>query len=192
MALDDIFQALEEQADKEIVTILQDARDQAGVIAEQAADEAQTVREQRLAQAEKTVRSEASQSVNAAKLEGKKKVASVKEEAVNATFTKALSLLTDIRSRGDYPALFRALAQEALQGMSGEIDVLVDPVDAELAKSTFAELGVDATVKPEISTLGGLIVSTSGGRIQRRNTLEDRLEKVQQSAQSDVAEILFS
>lgn len=192
MALDDIFVALEEQADVEIETVLQDARDQAAAIAEQATDDAEAARSARLEQAEKVTRSEASQSVNAAKLEGKKKVAAVKEIAVDTVFDQALDLLSGARGSSDYPAVFQALAQEALKGMSGDVEVYVDPADEALARSTMAALGVDAPIKPEISTRGGLVVAMQGGRIRRRNTLEDRLEKVRQSAQADVAEILFS
>ncbi len=192
MALDDIFEALEAQADTEIATVLQDARDQAGAIAEQASDDAENIRAMRLEQAEKVTRSEASQSVNAAKLEGKKKVAAVKEVAVDTAFEEALGLLSGARGSSDYAAAFQALAQEALKGMSGDVEVLVDPADEALAKSTLSALGVDAQVKPEITTRGGLVVAMQGGRIRRRNTFEDRLEKVKQSAQADVAEILFS
>lgn len=192
MALDDIFAALEQQADAEIATILQDARDQADAIAEQASEDAQNIRTMRLEQAEKVTRSEASQSVNAAKLEGKKKVAAVKEVAVDAAFDDALGLLSGARGGSDYPTVFKALAQEAMKGMSGDIEILVDPADQALAESTLAALGVDAPLKPELSTRGGLVAAMQGGRIRRRNTFEDRLEKVKQSAQADVAEILFS
>lgn len=192
MALEDIFQALEEQADVEIETVLQDARDQAAAIAEQAADDAESTRTMRVELAEKATRSEAVQSSNAAKLQAKKQVAAVKEKAVNAAFEEAMGLLSGIRSREDYPATFRALAEEALEGMSGDIDVLVDSTDAALAEETFKALAVEVNIKPEITTSGGLVVATQGGRIKRRNTFEDRLEKVRQSAQADVAEILLS
>jgi len=192
MALDDIFEALEQQADAEIEQIMQDARDQAEAIAEQASEDAENTRAARLEQAEKVTRSEASQSVNAAKLESKKKVAAVKEHAVDAAFDDALGMLSSVRGDAGYPAVFRALAQEALKGMSGDVEVHVDPADADLARATISELGVDAVVKPEISTTGGLVAAMQGGRITRRNTFEDRLDKVRHSAQADVAEILFS
>jgi len=192
MALEDIFAALEEQADKEIEEILQDARDQAEGITERAAEEAESIRTMKVDQADRATRLEASQSVNAAKLEGKKRTAAVKERAVGEAFDKALEMLSNVRGSNDYPAMFRVLVEEALQGMVGDVDVLVDPADADVARSTIASLGVDAEVKTDLTTVGGLVAATKGGRIKRRNTFEDRLDKVRQSARADVAEILFS
>jgi vacuolar-type H+-ATPase subunit E/Vma4 len=76
--------------------------------------------------------------------------------------------------------------------VSGEMVVLVDPADEELARRVLADTGVDAEVRGELSTSGGVAVLTGNGRIMRRNTLEDRLDKVRHSIQSEVAEILFS
>ncbi|MDZ4064990.1 MAG: V-type ATP synthase subunit E, partial [Coriobacteriia bacterium] len=128
----------------------------------------------------------------AAKLESKKRVAAVKQRAVADAFKTALDELGNVRSSGKYPAIFRALVEEAVAGVEGEIEALVDPADVEIARSTFSALGTQAVIKPEVKSSGGLIVRTQNGRIMRRNAFEDRLEKVEPSIQSDVAEILFS
>jgi vacuolar-type H+-ATPase subunit E/Vma4 len=192
MALEDIFQALEEQADKEIEEILQDARDQAEAIEEDARDEAETIRSRLVAETERTARSEGARTANAARLDSKKQVAAIKQEAVAKTFDSALSELESERSSGEYPKVFRALAEEAVESLDGTLEILVDPADVELAQRTFSEMGRDATVKGDISTSGGLVVLTQGGRVMRRNTFEERLDKVRQLIQSDVAEILFA
>ncbi len=44
----------------------------------------------------------------------------------------------------------------------------------------------------DLDTAGGLVVDTGGGKIIRRNTLEDRLDRVSQFLQADVARVLFS
>jgi len=192
MALEDIFRALEEQAEQECRQILEDARDQADAIIEEANEKAQEIRDNMVAEAERVTRRRASQSVNSARLETKKKVAALKQDAVAGVFDKALESMRTLRDSGAYPATFKALAEEAVAGLDGGVEVLVDPADADLARRTFEEKGIDAAVKPEISTSGGLVVVTGGGRIMRRNTLEDRLGKVRQLIQSDVAEKLFS
>lgn len=192
MALEDIFRALEEQAQQECDQILESARDQAKAIEEDAKDQGEAIRKSKVDEVERLTRRRASQTVNAARLESKKRVAAVKEAAVNAAFDNALDKLGSLRSASTYPAVFKALAEEALARLEGDLEVKVDPADKDLAVRTLADLGVKATVSTDISTRGGLVAATDGGRIMRRNTVEDRLDKVRLMAQADVAEILFS
>ena len=192
MALEDIFRALEEQAEQECQQILEDARYQAETIAQEAQEQAEEIRLKLVGDAEKASRLKASQSVNSSRLESKKKVAALKQDAVAGVFDKVLSEAEALRGSDAYPATFKALLTEAMQGVEGEVEILVDSTDVELAKRALDEIGVSAEVKPDISTTGGVVVVTGGGRIMRRNTVEDRLENVQQLIQADVAEILFS
>jgi len=192
MALDDIFKALDQQADEECEQILREAHDHSDVIQADAEDQAEAIREARVADTERLTRLRAAQTVNAAKLGARKRVAAVKQRGVERSFERAAALLGKARASERYPAVFRGLAEEALAGLAGDITVLVDPADEKLAAETLASLGVAATVKPEISTSGGLVVVLEGGRIIRRNTFEDRLAKVRERAQASVAEIVFA
>jgi len=47
-------------------------------------------------------------------------------------------------------------------------------------------------VEPTLETEGGLVVEASEGRVIRRNTLEDRLDRSRQLIQAEVAKVLFS
>ena len=192
MALEDIFRALQEQAERDVEVVLAEARAHAEAIRDEAKREAASVRESRVSEAERLARSKSVQSLNSVRLEGRKKTAAVKERAVRDVFDEALADLKAVRSRADYPAVFRALAEEALAGVSGEFELWVDPADLDLARSLLAERGSSAAARPEISTSGGLVVATEEGRVMRRNTLEDRLEKLRGMAQAEVAEILFT
>ena len=192
MALEDIFRALDEQADKEVEDILATARAQADAIVADAEEQAAGICSACVEHTESAMQRKAAKRTNAARLEGKKKVASVKEAAVSDAFDQAAEQLASLRSRDTYPVVFKALVSEAVAGVSGDMVLLVDPADEALARQTLGELGVDAEVRTEITTSGGVAVLTGNGRIMRRNTLEDRLDKVRHSIQSDVAEILFS
>ncbi len=192
MALEDIFRALEEQAESECEDILAAARAQAETIAEEAVEQAKNICTACVDTSGANMRMKASKRINGARLEAKKRVAAVKEAAVTDAFETAARRLESMRGSDGYETLFRSLLDEALAGVKGDPTVLVDAADADLAMRVLAELGVDAEVKPEIATAGGVVVVRGGGRILRRNTLEDRLEKVRQSVQSDVAEILFT
>ena len=192
MALDDIFRALEEQAQKEREDILSAARAQADAIAEDAAEQAEGLCAARVEKTETIAKLKAAKTMNAVRLEAKKQVASIKDAAVAEAFDTAGDQLASARASEWYTDVFRSLVQEAAEGVSGEVVLLVDPADADLAKSAAADLGIDVEVRGELSTKGGVAVLTGDGRIVRRNTFEDRLEKVRQLVQSDVAEILFS
>ena len=91
-----------------------------------------------------------------------------------------------------YEALFSALAAEAFDGVSGPVTVHTAPADTALAEQAAAAAGLSAEVVGDLESAGGLVVDTGGGKIIRRNTLEDRLDRVTQFLQADVAKILFS
>jgi len=192
MALEDIFRALEEQAEQECQQILEDAHDQSDAILEEAQEQAEEIRNKLVTETEKATRLTASQSINSSRLENKKKIAAIKQDAVVGIFDKVLQKAQNLRGSSSYEATFKALAEEAIEGLEGDVQVLVDPADADLASSTLSKMGVSSEVKPDISTSGGVVVVTGGGRIMRRNTIEDRLEKIEPHIQADVAEILFS
>jgi V/A-type H+-transporting ATPase subunit E len=192
MALEDIFRALEEQADKDSEAVLVEARAHAASIVEEAELAASKSRAAHVEAAEKLARSRSAQDLNSVRLDARKQMAGVKERAVNDAFEAALVEVANVRARADYPQSFRALATEALTGVEGEFDVLVDPADVDLARTVLAEHGVSAEVRPDLSTAGGLVISLDDGRVMRRNTLEDRLDKLRSLAQAEVAEILFT
>lgn len=192
MALEDIFRALDEQADKDVEDILATARAQSEAIEADAEEQAEAVRSAAVERTEAAMRLKAAKQINAARLEGKKGMASVKEAAVSDAFDKAADTLKSVRNRPDYPAIFEALVREAIAGVSGEKVLLVDPADESLARQVLDKLGVDAEVRAELSASGGVAVLSGNGRIMRRNTFDDRLDKVRHSIQSEVAEILFS
>jgi vacuolar-type H+-ATPase subunit E/Vma4 len=192
MALEDIFRALEEQAAKDSEAVLVEARAHADAIVEEAEHEAARTRDARVADAARNAKLSSAQDLNAAKLEARKKLAAVKDVAVGGVFEDATAELKKTRGAAGYQATFRRLADEALESVVGEFSVLVDPADVELATAVLREKGLSAEVRGDLSTSGGLAVSTDGGRVMHRNTLEDRLDKLRGMAQADVAEILFS
>ena len=192
MAIEDMFRALEEQAEAECETIREDASAQVDAVRREAEDKATQIKARRLEEAEAVARSKASHAVNAARLANKKDVAALKGNAVSDVFEAARERLTAVRSGEGYEKLFTVLLDQALECADGECDVLVDPADVELANRIVPALGRNGiSVKGEISTAGGVVVTTDDGRIIHRNTLEDRLEKAKNQAQARIAEILF-
>lgn len=193
MALEDIFRALEEQADAECDEILQGARSHADSIAAEAREQAAEIKRAHVEAAEREVRTTAAQRLNAARLDGRKRVGAVKDRAIASAFDAAASRLSGLRGDKRYDAVFRGLAEEALAGVEGEVEVFVGSADADLAKRMMKDLGRGATaVEVDDSISGGLVVLTAGGRVYRRNTFQDRLARLRECCQAEVAGILLA
>jgi vacuolar-type H+-ATPase subunit E/Vma4 len=192
MAIEDILRALDDQAQADSEAVLEEAREHAKLIVEEGKREAQQIHDRFTRQAESVSNAAAAKKVNAARLESKMIVSSVKGDAVVSVFDSALGKLDELRSSGAYEPLFMALAKEAFAGLDGAVTVVVAAPDAALASKAAEAAGLTATVDPTMTTAGGLVVEAYDGRIVRRNTLEDRLERTRQMLQADVAKVLFS
>lgn len=190
MAIEDIFRALEQQADDECRDILNAADIQAASIVEEARAEAERIKQRKLDAVEEGLRARAGKIVNDARLDAKRALAGVREDLVNEVFEKAASRLTALRGTAQYERVFRDLAEEALAGADGACRVSVNPDDVAVAKKVLAGLGVDGEVVADAGVDGGLVVHLHGGRVIRRNTFDSRLKKVRETAEAAVAEIL--
>jgi vacuolar-type H+-ATPase subunit E/Vma4 len=191
MAIDDILRALDDQAQADCDEIIGESHEHAKLIAEEAELQAKAIHDKFIRQVEQVATATASKKVNAARLEAKMIVSSVKGGGVASVFDDARKELASVRGSG-YEALFGALAAEALSDVSGPVTVHTAPADTALAEKAAAASGLAAEVVGDLDTAGGLVVDTCGGRIIRRNTLEDRLERVTQYLRADVARVLFS
>jgi vacuolar-type H+-ATPase subunit E/Vma4 len=190
MAIEDIFIALEEQGEQESREALEAAREQAKGIKEDAEAQSKAIRDTRVEAAKAHATLLSSRTVNSARLSGRRTVAGVKERAIVQAFDEALVKLATIRGTAGYPALFRALADEAVAGLSGDLVLKVDTADEALASEYLKSSGLVGSVDATAKSCGGLIVVAEAGNLLRRNTLEDRLEKFRGLGQSEIAEVL--
>jgi len=191
MAIEDILKTLDEQAQDDCDAVLGEANEHAALIIDDARRAADAVHEGYARQVERVARAEAARAVNAARLETKMLVSSAKGDGVGSVFDTARAQLKTLRD-AKYDALFAALAAEAFEGVEGDVVVRVAPEDADRATRAAAAAGLTAQVDATLVSAGGLIVEAYGGRVIRRNTLEDRLDRVSQYKQADVARVLFS
>jgi vacuolar-type H+-ATPase subunit E/Vma4 len=191
MAIEDILKALDEQATADSAAVVAEAEAHANLIIEDAQRSADEIHQNFARQVERVARAAASKKVNAAKLEAKMEVSSAKGAGVASVFDAARDRLSEVRS-GDYDRLFEQLAAEALAGSEGAVTIRVAAQDADRAQRAAAASGITAEIVADQDSVGGIIVESAGGRIIRRNTLEDRLDRVSQFLQADVARVLFS
>lgn len=192
MAIEDILKALEEQAEADCERILDEARAHAEAIVADGEREAREIRDAAGRRAEHAAATRAERLVNAARLEAKLAVSAARGEAVVGVFDEAAKRLGNLRSDPSYEQYFMALAAEALAGIDGQVLLRVAHEDERLAESAARFARVSATVDASLPTAGGVVVEARAGRYVRRNTLEDRLERVRERLFSDVARVLFS
>lgn len=191
MAIEDILRALEEQAKTDIDAVLHEAREHATLIETQATAEASAIHDGFVKQVERNATSKASKLVNAARLEAKMTVSSARGDGLEDVFKLAQQQLGKLRDRAGYDAVFQALLKEALEGLTGDVIVHVDPADEARASGAASTSG-KVTVVADLTTAAGVVVEANGGRVIRRNTAEDRLERARQQVQAEVAKVLFA
>lgn len=192
MAIEDILKALEDQAQADIDALMSEASEHANHILEEAQTEASRIRDHFTLQVEKTAEGKAAKQINASRLAAKMTVSSVRGQGLESVFSATRERLGTLRSQAGYAELFNKLAGEAVAGLDGALLIHVDPLDAGVAEAAAKALKLDAQVETDLSTAGGLIVEADGGRVVRRNTLEDRLDRARQLVEADVARVLFA
>jgi len=191
MAIEDIFKALEEQADAECADILQGAREQAEAIIGEAQAQADRSKRERVEMARIAAQQRASQMLNAARLANRKDLADVRDRAIERAFEEAERKLAEFRKDSSYPQVLASLAEEARHVVEsyGACTLLASSADAGIV----GDIGGSGfqSVHTDLDTCGGCAVTAAEGRITVRNTFEARLAKVRRNAQSQVAEMLF-
>ena len=192
MAIEDILRSLDEQADHDSRVLMDNAKEQAKGIVAEARAEADRVRDTKVAATKVQVHSRAAQIINAAKLERRRQIAVAQDAGFAKVYADAGAAMSASRGTKEYEVLFRALAEEATDRVVGDVVVQVAPSDAELAAKVMSDLGFKAEIETSPEILGGLNVISSGGRVYRRNTIEDRLIKARKHIQPTIAEILFA
>jgi vacuolar-type H+-ATPase subunit E/Vma4 len=197
MPLEHILRALQAQADAEIEQINRAADDEAAQLIAEAEAAAIAIRARHRARVEPMLVAEAASLQNKARLGALRAVANAREELIVAAFAQAAERLAQIRESRQYPAIWRALAREAVAAVGGaapphapRLIVRVDPRDVEIARAALAEMGVLAEIEMQTIPLGGLEVTTRDERIVIVNTLAARLERARSILRGPVARIL--
>lgn len=190
MALQDIYRALDEQADAEIDSIMRVANAQAAALVREAREQAERLRDAVLADAELHAQAKAERAISSAHLQAKRAVDAVRSSAIERVFEEVGARLPEKAAAEGYPALLESLIREALEGAGSGATVEVRPDDEALARTILATTGFDAAVRPTLEATGGVIVISGDGKVIRRNTLESRLARVRAHALAAVAQVL--
>ncbi|HXV41941.1 MAG TPA: V-type ATP synthase subunit E [Anaerolineae bacterium] len=211
MSLDRILQALEAEAEQQVVEIEQAAQAEVENILRQAQAEAAAVRQKRLAASQSSLQVERTRLLNRAKQSALQVVLKAREALIISALETAAQHLAALSTTEVYSRLLRLLTQEVVDNLGTDqpLCLHVRPCDVELMHQIVREMGLSATVVGDLADagsfgqlrfaapesksngLGGLAVTIAAGRISLINTLEMRLQRVAQLSRAQIAGIIF-
>lgn len=184
MALQAILQAIADDAEAQATATVAQAEADAGLRLQSARRDAEERRQGILLKASVEAENERSRLLHRARLDVSRVLVAAQEQAFQAIMAYTAELLADARSRPDYPTLFIALMQQALDATSGPVSVSVHAADRTLASSVMSASAAPGPasdrivhLEADLDTWGGVAVRSEDGRVVTTNTLESRLER---------------
>jgi V/A-type H+-transporting ATPase subunit E len=197
MALDNILEALEAEANQQIADLEQVAQTELAAIRTQAQANAEAVRQQQLAAIKLPIRAERTRLLNQAKLEALQEVLGTRETLISLVLEETGRRLAVLPHLASYPALLQQLIQEAVEALNGvgRLHVHVAKRDLALMNRIVEQLALSAVVEENLdrepAEWGGVVVTSTDGRISLINTLATRLERVARLYRARIAELIF-
>jgi vacuolar-type H+-ATPase subunit E/Vma4 len=192
VAVEDIFKALDEQAQRDCDALMGHAKSQVDRILAEARSEASRIRDARVDQVRRELSLMRNKRMNQARLDGKKQASAERELLIQEVFEGAAQRGAALRDLPEWPARLERMLAEALDPVAAaDATVHVDPRDLALAEPLVAKLAPGARVVADIESMGGCTVTVAEGKISRLNTIESRLAKARRVGKSDVAAALF-
>lgn len=209
MALENILQALETEAERQVEEINQATRVRIENIRGKALAEADAVRQRYRAAVKIPLQAEQARILNRARLEALRLVMNAREEGLKTALEAAASRLADLPGTSIYPEFLKNLALEAVDALGPDVSLHfhVHSRDIELMQRIIQELGLQVALTGSLEQedepaytvpgapcgpIGGLVACTNPDeRISLNNTLAARLQRAVTFHRSEIAEILF-
>ncbi len=176
MALEDILRAIREETDAEAERIESDAAVQAAEIEAAAREEAERLRAEILAARARGAEAQREGLMRAARARSASAWRDGREDVFGRVHAEVLRRLDGLRGDAGYPAILRALLDEAVAALPDAIEVRIDPRDLPLFERAMEPGRGALGVEGSLATSGGVEVVAPGGRVVR-NTVEERLAR---------------
>lgn len=188
-----ILTDVQAEADK----ILDEAKTKAEAVRRRAEEQAKAERAQILDDATREADRLRSQVVATTQLKARTQILEHRETVLNNVFNAAREQLTTIQQWSNYKEIVVSLLREALAQLKGT-DVLVRAdkatlklLDEETLKEVAQEFNIKIKAGKALEHGTGVIVETADGHLNYDNTLETRLNRMQNSARSAVYHLLM-
>lgn len=176
VALADILGAMEAEAEAEIKRTEEQSAATVAQIRAAVENDAHAVREGHRRDMSIRVEQERARRLNRARLAALRTSSGAREKLYAEALAGARALLAALRADPKYPAMLRALAEEALAHMDGQTVLHADPRDEQLLRALFPGTRMEF----DLDTWGGVEARGPDGLIVIVNTVEARLERAQE------------
>ena len=192
MAFENLLRSVEESAQERERELREKARVTSESIRAEARIRAKEIEQACIADAERSSEIERNKELFLARSEIRALRTRNRQEVFQAAFDGARRRLGAFRQDPGYPAIFGQRAREAVRaiGEKGKIRIHVDPQDEDLCRTTAATLGVPCDIVTDISSMGGLVVSSADDEVIVSNTFESRLLRAEEHRQLELYAIL--
>jgi len=191
MAYEDLLKSVEESAHEKELELRNRGAASVAEIKARAKKQAEAIRQAHLDEAGRSITTERNKLLYLTKAENKELLIRTRETVFERAFTGAESRLGDLRSDPEYPAVFEKLLTDAAGSLGGTAIVIhIDPRDEALCKKTLATQGMSAEIRSDITTAGGVVVSLPDNTVVISNTVESRLQRVQEHKKKEIHAIL--
>ena len=190
--------------DAQVELILQEARKDAEDIRGESEKKAQAKKLAILGKGQQQAEREHQRILADAKMQVKREIFDVKEDLIKKAFVDAEARLKRLADTSEYGDVLRRLIVESgVVVGGGPLEVLVRERDrallsekalVDLGKEISKETGKETALELSeevITTIGGAVVRSKGGKIEADNTIESRISRIGGELRFKVAEILF-
>ena len=195
--IESLSRAMESEAKTEAEQIRTNAQAKADEIRQRARQQAETVRNEILARAQQEADRLRGQVIATTQMKARTLELDHREKLLDGVFDAARKQLSSIEQWSEYNQIALKLLQEAVQQLgASKVQVRADePTQKALAKHSLEKLSKDLSAeismgKPLEQGMG-IVSETADGHLQFDNTLETRLDRLQNGLRSPVYRILI-
>lgn len=195
--IETLSKAILSEAEAEAVQIRAEAEAKAEAIRQRTQKQAETERAEILQRASAEAERLRSQVIATTQLKARTQQLEHREKLLDQVFTAAREQLPTIKKWSDYDAISLRLLREAVTQLKAEqATVIIDAatqtrLTPEMVAKLASELKVSLEIDGALKKGTGVIVETSNGRMQYDNTLETRLNRLQNTLRSPVYHLLM-
>jgi vacuolar-type H+-ATPase subunit E/Vma4 len=192
MAIEQLIEAVEVNAEETMTELKKKAYRQSEEIRREAEGKDEVIKKKHLDAVKKTVIAERNKLIAKINKETRMQFTQTKDEVYKKAFFEAQKILSSARSRADYENNFRKMVKEVVLELEGEeIQLHIDKRDENLCKKLLSELKLNCDVVTDITCAGGLNASTKDGRFIVFNTIESRFEKAKAFLKPEIFTTLY-
>jgi vacuolar-type H+-ATPase subunit E/Vma4 len=189
MALADILEELRRDGRAEIERIVDERDRTVAAIAERARADAEAAERAAARSRDQAITFEVEVVRNRAALGVERRLQEAREVLYAEIVGRARDRLSRLRDDPAYPAVVDALVAECATALGEVESVMADRRDVDVVAAAVAGRGIEAAVEPTLDTWGGIEARDGKGAFVR-NTLEERLERVDAELRRQVGDLV--